>query len=89
MELNKILVAKKKLRDILQRAKKLGIPTQNILSTRSAHKYLAGTTEYSNNFIWFLFIGIFLFTLGGLFYVYSSQHEVETIKTVFRRSVSF
>ncbi|KAK0172246.1 hypothetical protein PV328_005591 [Microctonus aethiopoides] len=75
--------AKRRLHEILQRAKTLRIPTREVLSTRPANKLLA---RMKNAFIWTIFLGIFLLIFSGFIYVYWPSQEIETVRTVWRHT---
>ncbi|KAK0180036.1 hypothetical protein PV327_005719 [Microctonus hyperodae] len=77
--------AKRRLHEILQRAKLLRLSTREVLSTRPANKLLA---RMKNAFIWTIFLGIFLLIFSGFIYVYWPSQEVETVRTVWRHTDS-
>lgn len=78
--------AKRKLQDILRKAQKLDISTHEVLATRTAQKLLAKT---KNLLAWSIWIGIFVVILSGVVYArWPTRQEVETIRTVLRRTVS-
>lgn len=78
--------AKKRLQDILRRAQKLEIPTQEVISTRTARKLLARTR---NVLAWTIWIGVFVVLLSGVVYArWPTRQDVETVRTVLRRTVS-
>ncbi|XP_012056653.1 PREDICTED: uncharacterized protein LOC105619745, partial [Atta cephalotes] len=78
--------AKKRLQDILRRAQKLEIPTQEVISTRTARKLLARTR---NVLAWTIWIGVFVVLLIGVVYArWPTRQDVETVRTVLRRTVS-
>lgn len=78
--------AKKRLQDILRRAQKLEIPTQEVISTRTARKLLARTR---NVLAWTIWIGVFIVLLSGVVYArWPTRQDVETVRTVLRRTVS-
>ncbi|XP_012537258.1 uncharacterized protein LOC105837217 isoform X1 [Monomorium pharaonis] len=77
--------AKKRLQDILRRAQKLEIPTQEVISTRTARKLLARTR---NVLAWTIWIGVFVVLLSGVVYArWPTRQDVETVRTVLRRTV--
>lgn len=78
--------AKRRLHEILQRAKTLRIPTREVLSTRPANKLLA---RMKNAFTWTIFLGIFLLIFSGFIYVYWPSQEIETVRTVWRHTVMY
>ncbi|XP_071569058.1 uncharacterized protein [Temnothorax nylanderi] len=76
--------AKKRLQDILRRAQKLEIPTQEVISTRTARKLLARTR---NGLAWTIWIGVFVVLLSGVVYArWPTRQDVETVRTVLRRT---
>ncbi|XP_077274612.1 uncharacterized protein LOC143904138 isoform X1 [Temnothorax americanus] len=76
--------AKKRLQDILRRAQKLEIPTQEVISTRTARKLLARTR---NVLAWTIWIGVFVVLLSGVVYArWPTRQDVETVRTVLRRT---
>lgn len=78
--------AKRRLQDILKRAQKLEIPTQEVISTRTARKLLARSR---NALAWTIWIGVFIILLSGVVYArWPTQRDVETVRTVLRRTVS-
>lgn len=79
--------AKRRLQDILRKAQKLEIPTQEIIKTRAARKLLARTR---NVFAWTIWIGVFVVLLSGVVYARwpTRQDGGETVRTVLRRTVS-
>lgn len=78
--------AKRRLQDILRRAQKLEIPTQEVISTRTARKLLARTR---NVLAWTIWIGVFVVLLSGVVYArWPTRQDVETVRTVLRRTVS-
>lgn len=78
--------AKRRLQDILRRAQKLDIPPQEVISTRTAQKLLARTR---NVLAWTIWIIVFVLLLIGVVYArWPTRQEVETIRTVLRRTVS-
>ncbi|XP_018051745.1 PREDICTED: uncharacterized protein LOC108775966 [Cyphomyrmex costatus] len=78
--------AKKRLQDILRRAQKLEIPTQEVISTRTARKLLARTR---NVLAWTIWIGVFVVLLTGVVYArWPTRQDVETVRTVLRRTCS-
>ena len=78
--------AKRRLQDILRKAQKLEIPAQEVISTRTAQKLLARTR---NVLAWTIWITVFVLLLSGVVYVrWPTKQEVETIRTVLRRTVS-
>ncbi|XP_039311468.1 uncharacterized protein LOC105198323 isoform X1 [Solenopsis invicta] len=77
--------AKKRLQDILRRAQKLEIPTQEVISTRTARKLLARTR---NILAWTIWIGVFVILLSGMVYAsWPTRQDVETVRTVLRRTL--
>lgn len=76
--------AKGRLQDILERAKNLQLPTREVLSTKPARKLLV---RAKNAVIWTVFLGTFLLLLSGLIYARWPTQEVETVRTVLRRTV--
>ncbi|EZA50025.1 hypothetical protein X777_11689 [Ooceraea biroi] len=81
--------AKRRLQDILRRAQKLEIPTQEVISTRTARKLLARTR---NILTWTIWISVFVILLSGVVYARwptrPTRQDVETVRTVLRRTVS-
>ncbi|XP_020291954.1 uncharacterized protein LOC109858776 [Pseudomyrmex gracilis] len=78
--------AKRRLQDILKRAQKLEIPTQDVISTRTARKLLARSR---NALAWTIWIGVFIILLSGVVYAHwPTQQDVETVRTVLRRTCS-
>ncbi|KAL6424963.1 hypothetical protein ACFW04_009359 [Cataglyphis niger] len=78
--------AKRRLQDILRRAQKLEIPTQEVISTRTARKLLARTR---NILAWTIWIGVFVVLLSGVVYArWPTRQDVETVRTVLRRTVN-
>lgn len=78
--------AKRRLQDILRKAQKLEIPPQEVISTRTAQKLLARTR---NVLAWTIWITVFVLLLSGVVYArWPTRQEVETIRTVLRRTVS-
>ncbi|XP_035722168.1 uncharacterized protein LOC118441623 isoform X1 [Vespa mandarinia] len=78
--------AKRRLQDILRKAQKLEIPTQEVISTRTAQKLLART---KNVVAWTIWIGVFIILLSGVVYArWPTRQEVETVRTVLRRTCS-
>lgn len=77
--------AKRRLQDILRKAQKLEIPTQEVISTKTARKLLARS---KNLMAWTIWIGIFVVILSAVVYVRWPTQEVETVRTVLRRTVS-
>ncbi|XP_047352653.1 uncharacterized protein LOC124950245 isoform X2 [Vespa velutina] len=76
--------AKRRLQDILRKAQKLEIPTQEVISTRTAQKLLART---KNVVAWTIWIGVFIILLSGVVYArWPTRQEVETVRTVLRRT---
>ncbi|KAL6260677.1 hypothetical protein P5V15_008197 [Pogonomyrmex californicus] len=76
--------AKRRLQDILRRAQKLEIPTQEVISTRTARKLLARTR---NVLAWTIWIGVFVILLSGVVYArWPTRQDVETVRTVLRRT---
>ncbi|KZC13285.1 hypothetical protein WN55_05591 [Dufourea novaeangliae] len=76
--------AKRRLQDILRKAQKLEIPPQEVISTRTAQKLLARTR---NVLAWTIWITVFLVLLSGVVYArWPTRQEVETIRTVLRRT---
>ncbi|KAK1117352.1 hypothetical protein K0M31_016724 [Melipona bicolor] len=76
--------AKRRLQDILRKAQKLEIPAQEVISTRTAQKLLARTR---NILAWTIWITVFVLLLSGVVYVrWPTKQEVETIRTVLRRT---
>ncbi|XP_043521120.1 uncharacterized protein LOC122534497 isoform X2 [Frieseomelitta varia] len=76
--------AKRRLQDILRKAQKLEIPAQEVISTRTAQKLLARTR---NVLAWTIWITVFVLLLSGVVYVrWPTKQEVETIRTVLRRT---
>lgn len=78
--------AKRRLQDILRKAQKFEIPTQEVISTRTARKLLARS---KNALAWTIWIGIFVLILSGVVYARWPTQEVETVRTVLRRTVSW
>ncbi|XP_026825838.1 uncharacterized protein LOC105284108 isoform X4 [Ooceraea biroi] len=81
--------AKRRLQDILRRAQKLEIPTQEVISTRTARKLLARTR---NILTWTIWISVFVILLSGVVYARwptrPTRQDVETVRTVLRRTCS-
>ncbi|XP_072758514.1 uncharacterized protein [Anoplolepis gracilipes] len=78
--------AKRRLQDILRRAQKLEIQTQEVISTRTARKLLARTR---NVLAWTIWIGVFVVLLSGVVYArWPTRQDVETVRTVLRRTCS-
>ncbi|XP_012275390.1 uncharacterized protein LOC105697028 [Orussus abietinus] len=75
--------AKRRLQDILRRAQKLELPTQEVISTRTAQKLLART---KNVLAWFVCLAVFVLLLSGVVYSRWPTQEVETVRTVLRRT---
>ncbi|XP_011345674.1 uncharacterized protein LOC105284108 isoform X3 [Ooceraea biroi] len=79
--------AKRRLQDILRRAQKLEIPTQEVISTRTARKLLARTR---NILTWTIWISVFVILLSGVVYARwptrPTRQDVETVRTVLRRT---
>ncbi|XP_067215391.1 uncharacterized protein [Linepithema humile] len=76
--------AKRRLQDILRRAQKLEIPTQEVISTRTARKLLARTR---NVLTWTIWIGVFIVLLSGVVYArWPTRQDAETVRTVLRRT---
>ncbi|XP_076292180.1 uncharacterized protein LOC143214709 isoform X1 [Lasioglossum baleicum] len=76
--------AKRRLQDILRKAQKLEIPAQEVISTRSAQKLLARTRNVP---AWMIWIAVFVLLLSGVVYArWPTRQEVETIRTVLRRT---
>ncbi|XP_012152336.1 uncharacterized protein LOC100880398 [Megachile rotundata] len=76
--------AKRRLQDILRKAQKLEIPPQEVISTRTAQKLLARTR---NVLTWTIWITVFVLLLSGVVYTrWPTRQEVETIRTVLRRT---
>lgn len=75
--------AKRRLQDILRKAQKLEIPTQEVISTKTARKLLARS---KNLMAWTIWIGIFVVILSAVVYVRWPTQEVDTVRTVLRRT---
>lgn len=76
--------AKRRLQDILRKAQKLEISPQEVISTRTAQKLLARTR---NVLAWTIWITVFVLLLSGVVYArWPTRQEVETIRTVLRRT---
>ncbi|XP_051158645.1 uncharacterized protein LOC127280005 isoform X2 [Leptopilina boulardi] len=75
--------AKRRLQDILRKAQKLEIPTQEVISTKTARKLL---TRSKNVMAWTIWIGIFVLALSAVVYARWPTQEVETVRTVLRRT---
>ncbi|KAG7197864.1 hypothetical protein KM043_001675 [Ampulex compressa] len=78
--------AKRRLQDILRKAQKLEIPAREVIATRTARKLLARTR---NVLAWAISIGLLVLLLSAVVYArWPSRQEVETVRTVLRRTVS-
>ncbi|XP_012251093.1 uncharacterized protein LOC105683217 [Athalia rosae] len=75
--------AKRRLQDILRRAQKLEVSTQEVISTRTAQKLL---TRSKSALAWSIWIAIFVLTLSAVVYSRWPVQEVETVRTVLRRT---
>lgn len=77
--------AKRRLQNILRKAQKLEIPTQEVVSTRTAQKLLTR----KKNVTWTFWVGVFIIFLGGVVYArWPTRQEVETVRTVLKQTVS-
>ena len=77
--------AKRRLQDILGRADQLHIPTKDVISMRTAQKLLARTKDA---LAWTIILGAFLAILTGFVYIqWPITQEIETVRTVLRRTV--
>ncbi|XP_033227987.1 uncharacterized protein LOC117179899 isoform X2 [Belonocnema kinseyi] len=85
MGISDVEQAKRRLQDILKKAQKFEIPTQEVISTRTARKLLARS---KNALAWTIWIGIFVLILSGVVYARWPTQEVETVRTVLRRTAA-
>lgn len=77
--------AKRRLQDILTRAHQLEIPSDKVISMRASQKLLART---ENALAWTFIVGAFVLVLSFVVYARWPTQEVETVRTVLRRTVS-
>ncbi|XP_043275080.1 uncharacterized protein [Venturia canescens] len=75
--------AKRRLQDILTRARQLEIPSDEVISMRASQKLLART---ENALAWTIIVGAFVIVLSFVVYARWPTQEVETVRTVLRRT---
>lgn len=79
-------LARRRLAEILAKARKLELPARELLATRPARKLLGRTSGALGRCA--LRLGLLVLVLAGI-YVYARwpTQEVETVRTVLRRTV--